>query len=92
MRILVGLLVAVIFLCVHAAPGHADDWKAEFDALCSQVQAAEGKSTEELEDLIKRCDALMPVIKASDDPKKKVYIFRLKKCRKFFEYANQANR
>jgi hypothetical protein len=32
-----------------------------------------------------RCDKLMPVIESSDDRKKKVYLFRLKKARDMFE-------
>ncbi len=64
-------------------------WKDRFDDICSRVQIAESLSKAELRDLIKRSDELIKELEKLNLPVKKVYIFRLKKCRSFFEYVIQ---
>jgi hypothetical protein len=77
-------------VCFFAATVFASEWQtefqAEFDDLCGQVQIADSMSIEELYALIERVDKLIPLIQGSNNPQRKVYIFRLKKCRNFFEY------
>jgi hypothetical protein len=65
---------------------YAETWRADFDRLCSYTQEAEALSVKELKDLIAECDKLLEVIQKSDIAEKKVYLFRLKKCRNFFDY------
>ncbi|NOX20496.1 MAG: hypothetical protein GXO99_04450 [Nitrospirae bacterium] len=65
------------------------EWKEEFEAICSQVVEAENLTDKELTSLIERADALLNKLQKMDLPGKKVYIFRLKKCRSFFEYILQ---
>jgi hypothetical protein len=76
--------------CLVATPpsaSAAEDWKATFEDICSKVDASGTLSTKELETLIERADKLMPEIQRSDDPSKKVYLQRLKKCRSLYEFS-----
>jgi hypothetical protein len=86
MRKLTILLVCLAFIFLLAPAASADDWRAEFDEICSKVELAESLSLEELNALVERADELLPKIQSSDNPQKKVYIFRLKKCRNFLNY------
>lgn len=79
-------IITLLIVFLFAPPVISGDWHDEFEELCSKVQTAESLTLEEINSLIERVDTLLPKIEASDDPKKKVYIFRLKKCRAFFEY------
>lgn len=83
------LVAALMFVCLSSVPVCAGDWHEEFNELCGQVQTADSLGKEELGSLIERADKLLTVIEASDEPRKKVYIFRLKKCRAMFEFSVQ---
>ena len=90
-RYLVTLSVVSTFVCLFAltAPqpaGAAEDWKATFDLVCGSVQAAESMSEKEIASMIEKAEKLVPVIQASNDPAKKVYLVRLKKCRGVYEF------
>lgn len=76
----------LLLMTIYAFAG---DWHEEFNEICSKVDVADTLSVEELQTLIERSDKLLEQIKASDDSRKKVYIFRLKKCRSMFEYSIQ---
>jgi hypothetical protein len=86
-----GLVLVAVFLLVVAlsSSGAADDWLEEFNDICSQVDVVDSLEREEVQRLVERCDKLMPVIEASENRKKKVYLFRLKKARDMFEAAPQ---
>ncbi|GBD99604.1 hypothetical protein BMS3Abin07_01641 [bacterium BMS3Abin07] len=62
-------------------------WESEFEAICSKLTMADSMSIEEIQSLIDRSDKLLKVIEASDNPGKKIFIRRLKKCRAFFEFS-----
>lgn len=62
------------------------EWKKEFDEICAKVQVGNDLKKEELEALIKRADTLIEDIEKLNIPSKKVYLFRLKKCKRFFQY------
>lgn len=79
----VALACAILFLPQAVM---AEDWKAAFDEICSKVQGADSLSQQEIENLIKKADKTLPEIQASNDPGKKVYITRLKKCRGVYEF------
>lgn len=64
----------------------AEDWRTEFDEICSKVQEGNSLDEEELRALIRRADGLMERIRNLDVEPKNVYLFRLKKCRSFFQY------
>src|SRR5512139_1801943 len=84
------LLLILLCWCIAATPPSApaaDDWKAAFEDICSKVDVSGTLSAKELETLIERADKLMPEIQRSDDPSKKVYLQRLKKCRSLYEFS-----
>lgn len=64
----------------------AEDWKTAFEDICSQVQGADSLSQQQIEDMIKKADKILPEIQTSNDPGKKVYITRLKRCRGVYEF------
>jgi hypothetical protein len=71
---------------LSAAAYAVEDIQAEFDALCGIMQEAEGYTVEELQALVIRTDTLIEQVKGSDHPRKKVLLFRLAKCKNFFEF------
>ena len=83
------LVAAVLFVVALHSSGRADEWLEEFNDICSQVDVVDSLEREEVQRLVERCDELMPVIEGSENPKKKVYLFRLKKARDMFEFALQ---
>ena len=65
----------------------AENWKAEFDTVCSKTDTAMTLSAAELKELIARCDQLKPKIEAEDGSTRKVYLRRLKMCRDLYLYV-----
>ena len=81
------LVLLVLLLVIPAsACMAAEEWVDDFDRICALTNAAGDLSKKELEKLVAECDILKTTISGSDSPKKKVYLFRLKKCRNFFEF------
>lgn len=64
-----------------------ETWRKEFDDVCSKTQDAMTFSQQELTDLIRRCDALLPQIEKLDESRKKVYTGRLRMCRGLYAYV-----
>jgi hypothetical protein len=64
-----------------------EEWKAEFDAVCSKTDVAITLSSEELKGLIAGCDRLKPMIEAQEDSTRKVYLRRLQMCRDLYQYV-----
>ena len=58
-----------------------ENWKSEFEDVCSKTQDAMLFSPEELKKLIARCDALRPIIEKLDESERKVYGRRLQLCK-----------
>jgi hypothetical protein len=75
----------------HSSASQADPaqetWRKEFDDVCSKTQDAMTFSQEELTDLIRRCDALLPQIEKLDETQKKIYLGRLRMCRGLYAYV-----
>lgn len=69
-----------------------ESWRKEFDDVCSKTQDAMTFSQEELRDLIRRCDALLPRIEKLNESRKKVYLGRLQKCRGLYAYVLDAKK
>ena len=69
-----------------------ESWQKEFDDVCSKTQDAMTFSQEELSDLIRRCDALLPRIEKLDATQRKVYLGRWQKCRGLYAYVLDAKR
>ena len=75
-----------VFIPCFAPYATAQSWTEEFDRICAQAEVADSLPTAALRDLTIESDRLLAVIEGSNDPRKKVYIFRLKKCRNLFAY------
>jgi len=75
----------------QAAPA-PEDWQKEFDDICSRTDNAMTVSQEELTELIRRCDALLPQMAKLDESRKKIYTERLRKCRGLYAYVLDAKR
>src|SRR5512143_841784 len=63
-----------------------DDWRKEFDDVCSRTQEAETLDMEELKEVIERCDALKPRIEKIEESQRKVALKRLKMCRDLYVF------
>jgi hypothetical protein len=74
-------------LALAGAALAADDWKAEFEAVCAKTQDAMVLSTEELKELVARCDRLKPSIDALEPSPRKVYGKRLQACRELYQFV-----
>ncbi len=64
-----------------------EQWKQEFDDVCSRTSDAMNLQPAELKQLIDRCNALQPSIEVLDETQKKVYSKKLKMCRDLFAFA-----
>jgi hypothetical protein len=64
-----------------------DDWRNEFDDVCSRTQDAMIFSPDELRNLIARCDKLKPLIEKLDETQRKVFLKRLQLCRDLFLFV-----
>lgn len=83
MFLIVGFAVFIISQNVIAG----EDWKTEFDDICSKTNDAMALTKEELKALIERCDKLKPVIEKLDESARKVYLKRLQMCRDMLAFA-----
>jgi len=63
-----------------------EEWKAEYESVCSKTDVAMTLSEEVLNGLTVRCDKLKPQIETEDDSTRKVYLHRLKMCRGLYKY------
>lgn len=70
----------------------AESWKDAFDEICGKVQDSDALTTQELTALIEKADKLLPEIEKSEDPSKKIYLVRLKKCRAMFEFIIESRK
>jgi hypothetical protein len=59
----------------------------EFDDVCSRTQDSMLLTKDELKDLVRRCDALVPKLTKLDETRRKVYTRRLEQCRGLFSYV-----
>jgi len=85
------LAVAPVFtdgICAFAAAASAqDDWKKEFEDICSKTQDSMSFTPDELKSLVARCDALKPRIEKLEETQRKVYLKRLQMCRDLLAFV-----
>lgn len=76
---------------VAAMPGFGrcaeDEWKKEFDDICSKTDVSMSLPSEELKSLVARCDKLRTIIDAQDESTQKVFRKRLKLCRDLYDFV-----
>ncbi|HEY6073947.1 MAG TPA: hypothetical protein VIV15_11280 [Anaerolineales bacterium] len=63
------------------------DWRKEFDDVCSKTQDAMMFTSEELRNLVGRCDKLKSQIEMLDESQRKVYLKRLQMCRDLYFFV-----
>ena len=80
-------LVLVLLSPIRISADETAAWKEEFERICAQTEIATSLSAEQLHQLIKDSDALLEELHGVEDPWAKVYIFRLKNCQNFFNFA-----
>ncbi len=80
------IIACFIGMTAVAAVSAEERWKAAFDEICGKVQNADSLSNQEIAALIEKADKLMPEIQRSEDPAKKVFLQRLKKCRNMYDF------
>lgn len=68
----------------------AQDWKDEFEQVCSSTQDAMTLSSDELRSLVTRCDELRRPIAALEEPQRKVFSKRLQLCRDLYAFVLQS--
>ena len=80
------LLMAACLLSAGAVWAE-DDWKKEYELLCSQTDNAMTMSVEQLRDYLSRCDKIKPAIEALEASPRKVFLKRWKLCRDLYKYV-----
>ena len=68
------------------------DWRIEFEAVCVKTDLAMTLSSEELGDLVARCDRLAERIGAEEEIVRKVFLKRLQSCRALFVFVLESRR
>jgi hypothetical protein len=63
------------------------DWRKEFDDVCSKTQDAMALSLEELRSLLARCDKLKPALEKLEESQRKVFTRRLQACRDLYQFV-----
>jgi hypothetical protein len=86
-----AILVIVCGTLVPVFAADVPEWLDEFEDICVQTMDSQSLSVEELQALVERCEKLIPVIEQSTYVKKKVYLFRIKKCKELFQYMIEVN-
>ncbi len=69
-----------------------EDWRNEFDDVCSKTQDAMIFTSDELKDLAARCDRLKPILEKLDEPQRKVYLKRLRSCRDLYLFVLESRK
>src|SRR5512145_1952444 len=77
-----GILLFGAVLC-H---GGTEEWKAEFEAVCSKTDSLMDMPENELSALLERCDKLMTGMEAENETVRKVNGRRLKNCRDLIRF------
>ena len=93
--VLLGFLPLPGFVSRHAAlevrqARAQEGWREEFDAVCAKTDIAMTLSSDELTDLICRCDRLKARIEAEGESTRKVYLRRLGMCQDLYRFVLQS--
>ena len=73
------------------ANSQEQSWKKEFERLCAETEIATTLPNQKIRELIRDSDILLEKLESLQGSQTKVYVFRLKKCKMFFEFALQLN-
>ena len=92
LSVLSGITLLSNGACIASADagtpaGTQDDWKKEFEDICSKTQDAMSFTPDELKSFLNRCDALKPRVEMLDETQKKVYLKRLQMYRDLLAFV-----
>jgi len=83
----IRIFLISILICVSSLSyANEKSWMDEYNIICGDTQEAVQLPGEEIKTLIDKCDKLLNKIKAADNPRKKIFIFRIEKCRNFYQF------
>lgn len=88
MRQLLRVAVFAVLLgggCLAFAQAE-ESWRDEFERICGKTGEAGQMGEAELTKLISESERLREKIESGNDPDRKVYLFRVRKCRDFFVF------
>jgi hypothetical protein len=85
-------LIAILICVSNLSFADESSWREEYNSICGNSHEAGLLSKEDLIVRIDKCKELLNVIKASDNPRKKIYIFRLEKCSNLYQYFIDAKK
>jgi hypothetical protein len=80
-------LVMALFPAARAQEQGPADWRVEFEAVCVKTDLALTLPSEELAELVARCDRLAERIGAEGEVVRKVFLRRLQSCRSLFVFV-----
>jgi len=83
----VMLIPAPSLLSDSSVARASDEWRSEFDDLCSKTSDAMELTTVELQSLADRCDRLKLRIEQLEETERKVFLKRLLMCRDLYRYV-----
>lgn len=84
--IAVAVLLGMVCLAAALPATAEENWNDQFEEICGKVQSADSMSDQEIAAMMDKADKLLPVIQASNNPGKKVFVTRLKRCRGVYEF------
>jgi hypothetical protein len=88
------LLFISIFICAislyvsltSSSYANQELWREEFNELCGDTQKAATLGQDDLNKLVARCGKLSSELEGSDSTQKKAYIYRVEKCKNFYQF------
>ncbi len=86
------LLISILVCFSSLSFANEQSWRYEYNSICGDTQKAVTLPGEEINALIDKCDKLLNEIKATDNPRKKIFIFRIEKCRNFYQYISDSTK
>lgn len=85
--ILIFLFTTSLYaVLTRASFAEEEPWKNEFNTLCGDTQKAVNLGQDDLKMLITRCEKLYSDLEASEAPQKKAFIYRIEKCKNFYQF------
>ncbi|TAL16558.1 hypothetical protein EPN96_08955 [bacterium] len=85
--VLAGIALFSAVVC-HSS----EEWKTEFEAVCSKTDTLTDMPEAEIASLLERCDKLATSLDAEDKSFRKVNLFRLKTCRDLISFMLDSKR
>jgi hypothetical protein len=86
------VVIAGILLFGAGVSHSSEEWKVEFEAVCSKTDVLTEMSEAEIASLLERCDKLATSLDAENESFRKVNLRRLKNCRDLISFMLDSKR